>query len=231
VRRGSKGTRVKPGASVGSVVGLIGIVVIFGSIQLAKNQEDAFSFVFTLGLIMAGAGFVGHFVSLKNRAARGGRIDRPSPPVNVAKWLSFAEGMGFCLTEGKRPFISGTLDGRPLRIDTPRRRRTRARLQLARRAGGKLRVRSRAGRGISTFERRIGDEEFEREFQILCFDPGLAERALTDAARAWLLALGKADVEVRGKMVTVVVGGVEEDLDRLRALVEAAREIARGTAG
>ncbi|MHC4471480.1 MAG: hypothetical protein ACYS99_11000 [Planctomycetota bacterium] len=183
------------------------------------------------------AAIVQSLKSAKKRRRVRRHVERTGRPIqttiDTTALRKFAEGMGFTLVEGRVPRVQGVHGGFPLRLDLLRLggSRSRVRVALPSRVPSKLTIRPGPARKSGRFCRPTGHQEFDGEFRVICFTPGVAERVVTESARSWLLALGALEVQVSGKIVQVVEPGIESDLDRLRGLVELAVELARGVTG
>ena len=115
-------------------------------------------------------------------------VEKTGRPLQTAfgtgAFMEFAESMGFEFVAGRVPRVEGRHGDLPFRLDLLRRGmpRTRIRVALPGPMGGKLTIRHspRARRG--RFSRPTGDAEFDREFRVVCFTPGVAERVVSKAS-------------------------------------------------
>lgn len=141
-------------------------------------------------------------------------------------WWEFAQGMGLQFRSG--PLLRGEIEGRRVRVEVGRIDGLTTRVQAFLEEPVQARVMvvplplPPGGPERVTTE----DQEFDARFGVLCEAPGLARRLLGDKAREWLLALGDAALTATGTVVTVKAPGFEQDLLRLRGLVELAVEVA-----
>jgi len=203
--------------------------LVLGFVLLSVGVRGEFVWIVAAGLALL---FVGIALSIPRLKAMGRRTGT-KVELDRTPWREFAEGMGLRILGERLPQIAGRYRGHAVRIDLVRRRRasTRVRVPLPAYLGARLGVHRAAGRLRTNIDRATGDVEFDEEFRVTCKSKSVAEKVVGEGVRAWIAALGDADVLVKGGTVQAIVPGYETDLDRLRGLLELAVEVAEAASG
>ena len=178
----------------------------------------------------------------QRRLARLRRATRPDPlrppepeqPIhNPFPWKRFAEAHGLEFSNLVGPRVSGSLNGIDVELLVGKSAAgvTSAQVELTSAAEARMTIYRAADAERGEDLVTTGDPEFDVEFVVVCRWPSFARQVLAGSAKAWLMALGDAELSITTDRVVASTPEYETEPDRLRALVELAVEAARRVAG
>jgi hypothetical protein len=157
------------------------------------------------------------------------RPHRRIRPLDTKGWKGVAARLGARFSETPLPSVRGVLDGVPFRLSYHQRggARTVAVARLPGAVACPLRAFPRRADYGTREDFFTGDEDFDREWHVLCAHPPTARRLLPRAARRWIVAAEPAEIRVKGRQAAVKVTAFQTDADRLEGLIRAVVGMAR----
>ncbi|MEN8151758.1 MAG: hypothetical protein ABFS86_18220 [Planctomycetota bacterium] len=149
--------------------------------------------------------------------------------LDTTGWATVAAEFGARLRPGRLPRIDGRVDGIPFRLAFFQRggARTVAVAKAARSLPKPVRAFPRRAEFRTKHDVRIGDRDFDRAWHVQSADPDSAKRLLSPEARLWIDLAAPESIEAKRRNVVVRRKSFTDEVERLRALVRTALELAR----